>query len=98
MIQPMQKLSLLIYHKDYQPFLEALREKGVVHIFEDRGRSAENEELKQRLALLKRIGEVAKGFARRQREGVQLPEAELARWRKAATAGAAMRGSCSSAA
>ena len=86
MIQPMQKLSLLIYHKDYQPFLEALREKGVVHIFEDRGRSAENEELKQRLALLKRIGEVAKGFARRQREGVQLPEAELARWKKAATA------------
>ena len=47
MIVPMEKLSLLIFHKDYQAFLGELREKGVVHIHENKKKSAEDELLKQ---------------------------------------------------
>ena len=32
MISKMNKLSFLIYHKEYEMFLEKLRELGVVHI------------------------------------------------------------------
>lgn len=65
MIVPMRKLSLLIFYKDYQEFLEELRGKGVVHIHENKKRSAEDEELKQKFTLLKRIAEVSKLLAKR---------------------------------
>ncbi|ERP31835.1 V-type ATP synthase subunit I [Chitinivibrio alkaliphilus] len=32
MIEPMKKLELLLYHREQEPFLESLREAGVVHI------------------------------------------------------------------
>ena len=57
MIVPMRKLSLLIFYRDYQAFLGELREKGVVHIHENKKRSAEDEELKHKFAVIKRIGE-----------------------------------------
>lgn len=57
MIVPMKKLSLLIYHKDYQTFLNDLREQGVVHIHENRKRSAEDEQLKEAMTTMKRIVE-----------------------------------------
>lgn len=60
MIVPMQKLSLLIFYKDYQDFLGQLRERGVVHIHENKKRSAEDEELKRQLVIVKRIGEMLK--------------------------------------
>ncbi len=60
MIVPMKKLSLLIFYKDYQPFLEELRERGVVHIHENKKRSLEDEVLKQKLFIIKRIGEMIK--------------------------------------
>ena len=50
MIVPMRKLSLLIFYRDYQAFLGELREKGVVHIHENKKRSAEDEELKHKFA------------------------------------------------
>ena len=65
MIVPMRKLSMLIFYKDYQAFLEGLREKGVVHIHENRKRSAEDEELKQKFAAVKRIAELTRVFAKR---------------------------------
>ena len=55
MIVPMRKLSLLIFYRDYQAFLGELREKGVVHIHENKKRSAEDEELKHKFAVIKRI-------------------------------------------
>ena len=65
MIVPMRKLSLLIFYQDYQQFLGQLREKGVVHIHENKKRSAEDEELKQKLILLKRISELAKTLTKK---------------------------------
>ena len=34
MIAKMKKLTFLIYHKEYESFLQDLREVGVVHIVE----------------------------------------------------------------
>lgn len=82
MIVPMRKLSLLIFHKDYQVFLEGLREKGVVHVHEDRKRSAEDEELKRKFMALKRIAELSKMFAKREGEE---DAAFVAAWRRAET-------------
>ncbi len=65
MILPMRKLSLLIFYRDYQTFLEELREKGVVHIHENKKRSAEDEELKQKFVVMKRIGEMIKQLSKR---------------------------------
>ena len=65
MIVPMRKLSLLIFYRDYQAFLGELREKGVVHIHENKKRSAEDEELKHKFAVIKRIGEMIKQLSKR---------------------------------
>ncbi len=54
----MKKLSLLIFHKDYQHFLEELREKGVVHIHENRERSVADDQLQAQLATVKRQTEL----------------------------------------
>jgi len=32
MITQMKKYTFLVFHRDYEPFLEQLRELGVVHI------------------------------------------------------------------
>ena len=61
----MRKLSLLVFYKDYQDFLEELRDRGVVHIHENKKRSAEDEELKQKLAVIKRIVEITKQLSKR---------------------------------
>lgn len=68
MIVPMRKLSLLIYHQDYQAFLEELRERGVVHIYEDRQRAAEDETLQAKLRLVKRVNEMIRQLEARQVE------------------------------
>ncbi|MFR3853741.1 MAG: hypothetical protein ACLTXP_16940 [Odoribacter splanchnicus] len=54
----MRKLSLLVFYKDYQGFLEELRERGVVHIYEDKEQAAEDETLQAKLRLVKRVNEM----------------------------------------
>lgn len=83
MIVPMRKLSLLIFYKDYQNFLEALRERGVVHIHENKKRSAEDEELKQKMGLLKRITEMIKLLSKRVPEANEEITGLLERWSQA---------------
>lgn len=58
MIVPMKKLSLLIFHKDYEPFLEDLRELGVVHIHENTERCATDEQLREKLQIIRRINDM----------------------------------------
>ena len=55
MIVPMRKLSLLVFYKDYQHFLEELRDRGVVHIYENMQRSSEDETFQGKLRFVKRI-------------------------------------------
>lgn len=87
MIVPMRKLSLLIFYKDYQAFLEELREKGVVHVHENKKRSAEDEELKQKFALLKRIAETSKLLAKRIPEQEEKGDDVSDLWGKACSVG-----------
>ena len=51
MIAKMKKLTFLIYYKEYEQFLEKLRELGVVHIFTKSQGAAENQELQDRIRL-----------------------------------------------
>ena len=60
MITKMNKLTLLIYHKEYTAFLERLREVGVVHIAERENGTPENSELEELLALSARYRRVIK--------------------------------------
>lgn len=83
MIVPMRKLSLLIFHKDYQDFLEELRNRGVVHIHENKKRSAEDEVLKQKFSTMKRIGEMIRLLSKRlPSSGETFPEL-LRQWSQA---------------
>ncbi|WP_251623620.1 V-type ATP synthase subunit I [Odoribacter lunatus] len=54
----MRKLSLLVFYKDYQNFLDELRERGVVHIYENKQRAAENETLQAKLYQIRRVNEM----------------------------------------
>lgn len=83
MIVPMRKLSLLIFYKDYQNFLEELRDRGVVHIHENKKRSAEDEDLKQKMGLLKRIAEMIKLLTKRIPDSGETFTDLLERWSEA---------------
>ncbi len=83
MIVPMRKLSLLIFYKEYQDFLEELRDRGVVHIHENKKRSAEDETLKQKVLIQKRVGEMIRMLSKRIPESKERIEELLERWSKA---------------
>lgn len=54
MISKMKKLTFLVYHKEYDSFLESIRELGVVHIFTKSQGVAENPELQDNIRLTAR--------------------------------------------
>ena len=54
MISKMKKLTFLVYHKEYDSFLESIRELGVVHIFTKSQGVAENSELQDNIRLTAR--------------------------------------------
>ena len=47
MITKMKKLTFLIYHKEYEQFLQSIRDLGVVHVAEKAQGTAENTELQE---------------------------------------------------
>lgn len=55
MITKMKKLTFLVYHKEYEQFLNSLRELGVVHIVQKQQGVAENAELQENIRLSNRI-------------------------------------------
>lgn len=50
MIQKMKKYTFLVFHKEYEAFLEQLREVGVVHISEDENSIQNDPEIQQYIA------------------------------------------------
>ena len=54
MISKMKKLTFLVYHKEYDSFLESIRELGVVHIFTKSQGVAENIDLQEYIRLTAR--------------------------------------------
>lgn len=57
MIEKMQKYAFLIYHKEYETFLQKLRDKGLVHVELSEEKFAGNVEV---TALMERIAKAAK--------------------------------------
>ena len=56
MITKMKKLTFLVYHKEYEEFLNSLRELGVVHIVEKQQGAADNTELQENIRLCQSLG------------------------------------------
>ena len=60
MITKMKKLTFLVYHKEYEEFLNSLRELGVVHIVEKQQGAADNPELQENIRLFNRLAATLK--------------------------------------
>lgn len=76
MIAPMKKYSFWVFHKEYEPFLEELRQLGIVHI-EEKG-SLEDEKLSSQLKELQRYTTALKGLERYSTEAETTLEAAKA--------------------
>ena len=59
MITPMTKLTMLIYHRDYNQFLNELREHGVVHVHAKK-QTLQDENMKAKMAEMKHISNTIK--------------------------------------
>lgn len=55
MITKMKKLTFLVYHKEYETFLNGVRELGVVHVAEKQQGVADNTELQESIRLSARL-------------------------------------------
>ena len=62
MISKMNKLTFLIYHKEYEAFLERLRTVGVVHVEEKTSGSPDSPEVQDMLALSNRYTRIIKSL------------------------------------
>jgi V/A-type H+-transporting ATPase subunit I len=71
MIVPMKKYSFLVYHKEYEKFLSNLQELGVLHVIEKELDDSENEELREKYALLNNLNKAIKFLEKR---AVEEPE------------------------
>lgn len=60
MITKMKKLTFLVYHKEYEDFLNSLRELGVVHVVEKQQGVAEHTELQENIRLSNRLAATLK--------------------------------------
>ena len=61
MITPMTKLTMLIYHRDYNKFLNDLREQGVVHVHAKK-ETLQDETMKAKMTEVKHINNVIKAL------------------------------------
>lgn len=61
MITPMTKLTMLIYHRDYNKFLNDLREQGVVHVHAKK-ETLQDETMKAKMTEVKHINNVVKSL------------------------------------
>ena len=71
MITKMNKLTLLVYHKEYVDFLQRLRQVGVVHIVERKSGAVENPEVEKQMALIARYKRTIKRLERCAVENLQ---------------------------
>ena len=54
MITPMTKLTMLIYHRDYNKFLNDLRDHGVVHVHTKK-QTLQDENMKAKMSEVKHV-------------------------------------------
>jgi V/A-type H+/Na+-transporting ATPase subunit I len=63
MIVPMSKFSFLVYHKDYQGFLDEVRQIGVIHLIEKQ--KDVSDEVQEKYDLIREINQSAKLLEKR---------------------------------
>jgi len=71
MIIPMKKYSFLVYHRDYEDFLENLRDLGVVHLIEKKRDI--NDDIRDQYQLIDRVDKSIRFLKKREAE-VKEPE------------------------
>jgi V/A-type H+-transporting ATPase subunit I len=64
MIQPMKKYTFLLYHKDYEAFIQKLYEIGVVQVVEKESIKLEDEDLERNFSLIKKYNSIKREFDR----------------------------------
>ena len=75
MIIPMTKFSFLVFHKDYQVFLDQMQELGVLHLIEKQHDISDD--IREQYDLVRQIVSVIKSLEKREID--QTNEAEIAR-------------------
>lgn len=60
MIVKMKKITFLVYHQEYASFLDAIRERGILHVSELGGVDSSNSVLREKVLLLNRINTATK--------------------------------------
>ena len=65
MIVPMKKYSFLVYHKEYEGFLQSLQELGVLHVIEKELEDVEDENLRDKYALIAQLSDSIKFLEKR---------------------------------
>lgn len=78
MITKMKKLTFLVYHKEYEDFLNSLRELGVVHVVEKQQGVADNTELQENIRLSTRLTTAIKLLQNLKTEGTPSKEGGVA--------------------
>lgn len=74
MILKMKRYTFLVYHRQYNEFLEKLKDTGVLHVIEKPGGIAENDVLREKMQLASRVKNVLKRLEKRiPKNAVQLP-------------------------
>lgn len=71
MIIPMKKYSFLVYHRDYEDFLENLRDLGVVHLIEKKRDI--NDDIRDQYQLIDRVDKSIR-FLKKREADVKKPE------------------------
>lgn len=68
MILKMKRYTFLVYHKQYNEFLEKIRETGVLHVIEKTDGIAENETLRDKMQLASRVKNALKQLEKRRQK------------------------------
>lgn len=81
MVATMKKFAFISFHKDYDRFLHALRDMGMIHVVEQDNRMVDEEKLQDYLSDAKRLGESIKKLKqlRDKKTPVPLLEADITR-------------------
>ena len=77
MIAPMTKLTMLIYHRDYNKFLTDLRDHGVVHVHAKK-ETLQDENMKAKMTEVKHVNNVVKLLEKSTSQRVDKPTSEVA--------------------
>lgn len=79
MVKKMKKFSFLIYHNDYDLFLEDLRQLGLIHVAQQDKEVSENDELHMFMNTLKKLQEAKKTLQKAVSEDKETREPNVAK-------------------